>query len=108
MGSEYVVERFELKTFVDAFATYEFTELPLSPGFDLVPGPAARVKAILPSLAVVDEPFRVALVAEDLWGNPTDLSGRPLVLSTNSPIRNLPPTCGAPVGGGPLVIDGLV
>ena len=43
-------ERFELKVYVDAFATYEFTELPLSPGFALVPGPAVRWKAILPSL----------------------------------------------------------
>ena len=41
----------ELKTSVDAFATYEFCELP-APGFDLVPGPAASWKAILPSLAV--------------------------------------------------------
>ena len=45
-------ERFELKVYVDAFATYEFTEVPLSPGFALVPGPAVRWKAILPSLVV--------------------------------------------------------
>jgi hypothetical protein len=54
-------ERFELKTFVDAFATYEFTELPVSPGFTLVPGPAARLKAVLPSIAVIREPFRLAI-----------------------------------------------
>src|SRR4030095_16600537 len=51
-------EHFALKVYVDAFATYEFTELPLSPGFALVPGPAARFKAILPSVAVTREPFR--------------------------------------------------
>src|SRR5262245_19194303 len=34
-------ERFQLKTFVDAFATYEFTEIPASPGFELIAGPAA-------------------------------------------------------------------
>ena len=61
----------ELKTSVDAFATYEFCELPVQPAFDLVPGPAASWKAILPSLAVVGEPFRLAVVAEDKWGNPT-------------------------------------
>src|SRR5437868_4428348 len=33
--------RVELKTSVDAFATYEFCELPVQPGFDLVAGPAA-------------------------------------------------------------------
>src|SRR5262245_53055498 len=64
-------ERFELKVFVDAFATYQFTEIERSPGFALVPGPAARWKAILPSLVATGEPFRLAVVAEDLWGNPT-------------------------------------
>ena len=61
----------ELRTSVDAFATYEFCELPVQPAFDLVPGPAASWKAILPSLALVGEPFRLAVVAEDKWGNPT-------------------------------------
>ncbi len=63
--------RVELKTSIDAFATYEFTELPEQPAFALVPGPAAHWKAIWPSLAVVGEPFRLAIVAEDAWGNPT-------------------------------------
>ncbi|HEX2215097.1 MAG TPA: DUF3604 domain-containing protein, partial [Xanthobacteraceae bacterium] len=83
-------ERFELKTYVDAFATYEFTELPLSPSFALVPGPAERFKAILPSLAVAGEPFRLAIVAEDIWGNSTEIGLRSLVLKTSQPIRNLP------------------
>jgi hypothetical protein len=43
----------ELRTSVDAFATYEFCELPVQPAFDLVAGPAARWKAIVPSLAVM-------------------------------------------------------
>ena len=43
----------------------------MQPAFDLVPGPAASWKAILPSLALVGEPFRLAVVAEDKWGNPT-------------------------------------
>ena len=47
-----VEKNVELKTSVDAFATYEFCELPEQPAFDLVPGPAASWKAILPSLAV--------------------------------------------------------
>ena len=66
-----VEERVELRTSVDAFATYEFCELPEQPAFDLVPGPAATWKAIWPSLAVVGEPFRLAIAAEDAWGNPT-------------------------------------
>src|SRR3954469_10552391 len=55
----------ELKTSVDAFATYEFCELPVQPAFDLVAGPAARGEAFLPSLAVTGEPFRLAILAED-------------------------------------------
>ena len=57
-------ERVELRTSIDAFATYEFTELPQQPAFALVPGPAAHWKAIWPSLVAVGEPFRLAL--EDL------------------------------------------
>ena len=85
-------EHFALKVYVDAFATYEFTELPVSPGFALVPGPAARFKAILPSLAVAGEPFRLAIVAEDLWGNPTAIGERRLALVSSHPVRNLPET----------------
>jgi hypothetical protein len=72
-------ERFELKVSIDAFATYEFTEVPLSPGFALVPGPTVRWKVILPSLVAAGERFRLAIVAEDLWGNPTGVD-RPLVV----------------------------
>ena len=65
-------QEFYFKTFVDAFSTYDFVELPQSPKIRLVPGPVARWKAILPTLRRAGEPFRLALVAEDRWGNPTD------------------------------------
>jgi hypothetical protein len=100
-------ERFELKTYVDAFATYEFTELPHSPGFALVPGPAARFNAIVPSLALAGEPFRLALVAEDLWGNPTGFGERRLMLAASPALRNLPESVAAK-DDGPLVVDGMV
>src|SRR6266853_1625028 len=38
----------ELRSSVDAFATYEFCELPQQPCFDLIAGPAAHWKAIWP------------------------------------------------------------
>jgi hypothetical protein len=100
----------ELRTSVDAFATYEFCELPRQPSFDLVPGPAVSWKAIVPSLAVVGEPFRLALVAEDLWGNPTGALEQPLALSLESspPLRGLPGTITIKPGEGPLVIEPLV
>src|SRR5262249_28230229 len=80
----------ELKTSVDAFATYEFCELPVQPSFDLVPGPVASWKAILPSLAFVGEPFRLAIVAEDKWGNPTADASQSFELVASQPLRGLP------------------
>src|SRR5215471_15289839 len=56
-------ENVELKTSIDAFAAYEFCELTEQPRFDVVPGPAAFWKAIVPSLVVTGEPFRLAIVA---------------------------------------------
>src|ERR1051325_1132406 len=81
-----VEKNVELKTSIDAFATYEFCELE-HPAFDLVPGPAASWKAILPSLAVVGEPFRLAIVAEDMWGNPTDDAAQTFRLASSRPLR---------------------
>jgi hypothetical protein len=100
--------RVELKTSIDAFATYEFTELPEQPAFALVPGPATHWKAIWPSLAVVGEPFRLAIVAEDAWGNPTSEAKRTLALVPSHPIRGLPQTVAIERGDGPRVLDDLV
>ena len=98
----------ELKTSVDAFATYEFCELPAQPAFDLVPGPAASWKAILPSLAVVGEPFRLAVVAEDMWGNPTADAAGTVTLESSRPIRGLPNSLAISKGDGPRTVEGLV
>src|SRR6478672_466938 len=100
--------RVELKTSIDAFATYEFTELPEQPAFALVPGPAAHWKAIWPSLAVVGEPFRLAIVAEDAWGNPTSEAEQTLALVPSHPIRGLPQTVAIKRGDGPRVLDNLI
>ena len=97
----------ELRSSVDAFATYEFCELK-HPAFDLVPGPAASWKAIVPSLAVVGEPFRLALVAEDMWGNPTDKADAALALEPSRPVRGLPSGVTIEAGEGPRVIENLV
>ncbi len=99
-------ERFELKVYVDAFATYEFTEIPHSPGLTLVPGPAARWKVIVPSLVVAEEPFRLAIVAEDLWGNPTQVN-RSLLVASSRPIENLPARIVSAPQQGPLVLGDL-
>jgi hypothetical protein len=103
-----VEERVELKTAVDAFATYEFCELPEQPAFDLAPGPAATWKAIWPSLAVVDEPFRLAIVAEDCWGNPTTDAEAMLTLTPSRSVRGLPERMAIHKGDGPHVLENLV
>jgi hypothetical protein len=100
-------ERVELRTSVDAFATYEFTELPKQPGFALVPGPAAHWKAIWPSLALAGEPFRLAVVAEDMWGNPTTKAERTLTLVPSRPVRGLPKSIAIKPGDGPSVVENL-
>jgi hypothetical protein len=97
-----------LKTSVDAFAAYEFTELPGQPVFDLIAGPAASWKAIVPSLVVGGEPFRLALVAEDMWGNPTgDVEAR-LKLRASQVLRGMPASVDVARGEAPVVIEGLV
>jgi len=97
----------ELRTAVDAFATYEFCELPQQPAFDLVAGPAARWKAIVPSLALVGEPFRLAILAEDMWGNPTEDAAGTLALASSQPIAGLPQDIVIHKGDGPRVIENL-
>ena len=102
-----VEERVELKTSVDAFATYEFCELREQPTFDLVPGPAATWKAIWPSLAVVGEPFRLAIVAEDMWGNPTAEAEAAIELTPSRPVRGLPDYVTINKGERPRVLENL-
>src|SRR5262249_22059713 len=103
-----VEERVELKTSVDAFATYEFCELPEQPSFDLVAGTAVSWKAIWPSLAVVGEPFRLAILAEDMWGNPTPDADHSIALRPSQPIRGLSERITIKRGEGPRVLEGLV
>lgn len=98
----------ELRCSVDAFATYEFCELATQPRFDLVAGPATKWKAYLPSLAIVNEPFRLAVVAEDIWGNPTDDSAATLHFHSSRRLRGLPDSITIAKGDGPRVIENLV
>jgi Protein of unknown function (DUF3604) len=98
----------ELRTSVDAFATYEFCELPVQPAFDLIPGPAARWKAIVPSLALVREPFHLAIVAEDMWGNPTEDAEGTLTIESSRPLSGLPEQIVIKKGDGPRVIENLI
>jgi hypothetical protein len=103
-----VEKRVELRTSVDAFAAYEFCELPDQPSFDLVPGPAIKWKAIVPSLAIAGEVFRLAIVAEDKWGNPTEDAAGKFELQSSRPLSGLPDHITIAKGDGPRVIENLV
>lgn len=81
---------FQFKPFVDAFATYEFVPLPHSPRLQLRPGPVERWKAYLPTLCRCGETFRLAIVPEDRWGNPTDLANAEVRLVGTGPLSGLP------------------
>lgn len=102
-----VEKQVELRTSVDAFATYQFCELPQQPAFDLLPGAAVSWKAIVPSLAVVGEPFRLALVAEDPWGNPAGAGEQSLALESSLPLRGLPKELSVKQGESSYVIENL-
>jgi hypothetical protein len=98
---------FQFKTFVDAFATYDFVELENSPRVTLVPGRAVCFKAILPTIRRVGEPFRLGIVAEDRWGNVTDKVRRRLILKPSHPIAGLPQSIELTPGNSPVGIEGL-
>jgi hypothetical protein len=53
------------------------------------------------------EPFRLAIVAEDLWGNPTETVDQRIVLSASRPVRGLPDSVVVTAGASPFVIEGL-
>jgi Protein of unknown function (DUF3604) len=98
---------FWFKIFVDAFSTYDFVELPESPTLELVPGPVVRWKAILPTLRRAGEPFRLAVVGEDRWGNPSEQADATLRLVPDHPVEGLPETLDVRGGNGTATIEGL-
>ncbi|OWT58150.1 DUF3604 domain-containing protein [Candidimonas nitroreducens] len=67
----FVEPTFEFKVLVDAFATYQYTEIEHSPTISVVAGPPVAYKAVLPTLLRPGEAFRFGFKGEDKWGNPS-------------------------------------
>jgi hypothetical protein len=65
-------------------------------------------KAILPSLAVVGEPFRLGIVAEDKWGNPTPDADQSFDLVSSHRLQGLPAAIVIGKGDIPRAIENLV
>jgi len=100
----------EYRFHVDAFATYDFVVLPdeKQPKIELIPGPAARHVAILPSLRKTGDSFTLGLKAEDIWGNPTSADKGHYQLVPSRPVEGLPKTISmADSSDGILKINGL-
>jgi len=81
---------FEFKVLADAFATYNYVELPHQPSICIVAGPPVLYKAVLPTERNPGETFKLGFKAEDRWGNPTQqLAGR-FFLEASIPTLGLP------------------
>ena len=98
---------FEFKVLVDAIATYNYVELPQQPEIAIVPGPPTLFKAILPTLRVSGEPFRLCLKGEDRWGNPSNRCDQHFRLKSNLEVAGLPASVEFFVGDFARIIDGL-
>src|SRR5271169_4736007 len=55
----FVEPTFEFRVLVDAFATYNYVELPVQPTIPVVAGPPASWKAVLPTLRRCGDVFRL-------------------------------------------------
>jgi hypothetical protein len=81
---------FEFKVLVDAFATYNYVELPLQPTIPVVAGPPVGFKAILPTQRKIGQFFNFGFKGEDKWGNPSHQTKGRFLLEPSLPVKGLP------------------
>ena len=99
---------FEFHVLVDAIATYDYVPLPVSPAIAVVPGPAVSWHAVLPTRVRRGDPFKLAVKANDKWGNPSDQIAANVHLTSSAPIDGLPRTLAFSPGTFAAIADGLV
>ena len=98
---------FEFRILVDAFATYNYIELPEQPVVAVVAGPPVLYKAILPTARRAGQAFSLGFKGEDKWGNPSDrVSGR-FMLDPNMPVAGLPSFIDVEAGSHAARLDNL-
>ncbi|MCW4037105.1 MAG: DUF3604 domain-containing protein [Candidatus Bathyarchaeota archaeon] len=83
-------ETLEYRVLVDAFATYEYVEIPCAPTLTIIPGEPVKWRAILPTLRRRNQSFRFSLKNEDMWGNPSNRVNATVLLQSSHPIKGLP------------------
>jgi hypothetical protein len=103
----YCEDEFSFSVFVDPIATYDYVPLPESPRIAIVPGPGVRWRAVLPTCVRAGEPFRLAIKAEDKWGNASDRIDRTVRLESDVPISGLPASARLAPGSFAAVLEGL-
>ncbi len=88
----FVEDRSQFRVFVDAIATYDYTALPeeKQPYVTFVATDADVYQAVLPTLRNTGEGFKLAVKAEDRWGNPTDKADQVLSVHASMPVEGLP------------------
>ncbi|MDX2159376.1 MAG: DUF3604 domain-containing protein [Hyphomicrobiaceae bacterium] len=103
----YCEKRFEFHVLVDAIATYDYVALPESPAIEIAPGPGIQWRAVLPTLVRAGERFRLAVKADDKWGNPSNLLSQRLRLEPVGEFDGLPGQLDFNPGDFAAIVDGL-
>jgi hypothetical protein len=98
---------YEFQVLVDPIACYHFARLQEEPTIAVLPGPRARVCAVLPTLRQAGEPFRLCIKTEDKWGNPSGQGEAGFALSASLPVAGLPENIVLHDGEATAVIEGL-
>lgn len=98
---------FEFRVLVDAWATYNYVELPEQPCISVVAGPPVLYKAIVPTLRKRGQPFRLGFKGEDKWGNPSDKVNLTVRFASDVKIEGLPERVTIKPGEYAKVIEGL-
>ncbi len=100
-------KEFQFRVLVDAFATYDYVELPNTPSIEVTSGPPVIYKAVLPTLKRVGETFLLGLKGEDRWGNPSAKCEDTFRVTSTRPVENLPDEISFYPGQASVQIDGL-
>lgn len=99
---------FCFRVLADPVATYTYVDVPGVPAMPIVPGPAHRWYAVIPTGRAVGDRFALNIRADDIWGNPTAARpGRRVMLKGQGPLAGLPETAALPADQTFLRIDGL-
>ncbi|MEM9578123.1 MAG: DUF3604 domain-containing protein [Pseudomonadota bacterium] len=103
----YCQDEFKFRALINPFSTQQFTPLPEMPAITVGPTTPHRLVAVLPTSRQAGEAFRLAIKAEDIWGNPTDQTGLDLTLAPSHPVQGLPETTRLNAGEFTTILEGL-